>query len=83
MANFLDFEYDEVAETVYLGSGWIFDKVYHKLQPYNRTVAGSRSPGVGAYEFSGDKYPTDAYFLRYGLCVWRRLFLDCKPARTW
>lgn len=47
MANFLDFQYDQVTNNVHLGSGWTFDQVYHQLEPFGRTVAGARVPGVG------------------------------------
>jgi hypothetical protein len=44
----LDFEYNEEAQTVKLGTGWTWDAVYEKLQPENVTAIGGRIPGVGA-----------------------------------
>ena len=39
--------YDAETQTVVVGPGQIWDKVYVALEPYNVTVVGGRSPGVG------------------------------------
>ncbi|XP_006453769.1 hypothetical protein AGABI2DRAFT_181818 [Agaricus bisporus var. bisporus H97] len=47
LQNLLDFDYNEDAQTVKLGSGWTWDAIYEMLQPKNVTVVGGRIPGVG------------------------------------
>jgi hypothetical protein len=52
LQNFLDFEYDNKAQKVKLGSAWTWDAIYEKLQPKNVTVVGARIPGVGKLLFN-------------------------------
>ena len=47
MARFKDIKVNPAAATVEVGAGLTWDQVYAALQPYNLTVAGGRTPGIG------------------------------------
>ena len=47
MARFKDIKVDPAAATVEVGAGLTWDQVYAALEPYNATVVGGRTPGIG------------------------------------
>jgi len=47
MARFKDIKVDTAAATVEVGAGLTWDQVYAALEPYNVTVIGGRTPGIG------------------------------------
>jgi FAD/FMN-containing dehydrogenase len=47
MTRFKDIKVDTAAGTVEVGPGLTWDKVYSALEPYEVTVVGARTPGVG------------------------------------
>lgn len=47
MAKFTDITYDKTSQTVTMGAGLTWEKVYKGLEKYGVTVAGGRVWGVG------------------------------------
>ena len=47
MARFKDIKVDTTTATVEVGAGLTWDQVYAALGPYNVTVIGGRTPGIG------------------------------------
>jgi FAD/FMN-containing dehydrogenase len=45
--RFKDIQVDPAAATVDVGAGLTWDQVYAALEPYNITVIGGRTPGIG------------------------------------
>ena len=52
MSKFSDVRYDPETETVEVGAGLVWDKVYEVLEPLGRNVVGGRTTGVGVAGFT-------------------------------
>ena len=52
MSKFSHVNYDPQKETVEVGAGVIWDKVYEVLEPLGRIVVGGRTTGVGVAGFT-------------------------------
>ena len=52
MSKFSDVKYDPETETVEVGAGVVWDKVYEVLEPLGRIVVGGRTTGVGVAGFT-------------------------------
>ena len=52
MSKFSHVNYDSQTETVEVGAGVIWDKVYEVLEPLGRIVVGGRTTGVGVAGFT-------------------------------
>ena len=52
MSKFSDVKYDSETETVEVGAGLVWDKVYEVLEPSGRNVVGGRTTGVGVAGFT-------------------------------
>ncbi|KAF8124590.1 hypothetical protein EV363DRAFT_1403151 [Boletus edulis] len=66
MSRFSEVSYDPTAQTVTVGAGLIWDKVYEELEPHGVNVVGGRVPGVGVAGFTlggGYSWLTNQYGL--------------------
>lgn len=51
MTRFSNVTYNKASQTVEVGSGLLWDKVYETLEPYGVNVVGGRISGVGVAGF--------------------------------